>query len=98
MFEKLNRARADYERNAKKLAEAQKKFDESAERLKEVERTEILGIVASKKLSPEQLAELMGVNGMEIPTVETATEDGGYDNSSFAEEKEDEEAILDEDF
>ena len=97
MFEKLNRARADYERSGKKLAEAQKKFDESAARLKKIETATILNLVKMRSLTPEQLAEIVGGEEVPIPTEENALKDApvvdvnfgkteiGEDESSFAE-------------
>ena len=59
VFGKLNRLRAEHEKALQKLAEAQKKVDETAEKVKEGEAIEVLNIVAEKKLSPEQLYELI---------------------------------------
>ena len=75
MFEKLNRARADHERNGRKLAEAQKKFDESAERLKKIETATILDLVKMRSLTPEQLAEIVGGGDAPIPTEATSLKD-----------------------
>lgn len=91
MFERLIKARADVERNEKKLEEAQRKYDASLERLKEVEKTEILDIVVSQKMTPEQLAEYFGVtDGIKVPTVS--------DKKKGKENDEDMEDIKDEDF
>ena len=68
MFERLVRARADVERNERKLKEAQKKYDAAVERLKETEKTEILELVTSQKMTPEELAEFLGM-GVKVPTV-----------------------------
>ena len=69
MFERLVKARADVERNVRKLQEAQKKYDASVERLKEVEKTEILDLVNSQKMTPDELAEFLGMGGEKVPTV-----------------------------
>lgn len=63
VFGKLNRLRAEHKKALDKLAEAQKKVDETAAKVKEGEATEILAIAAEKKLTPEQFYEL--VNGKE---------------------------------
>jgi hypothetical protein len=69
MFERLVKARADVERNVRKLQEAQKKYDAAVERLKEVEKTEILELVTAQKMTPEELAEFLGMGEVKLPTV-----------------------------
>ncbi len=72
MFEKLFRLRAEYNKSEIRLLEAQKKFDEVSARLKEAEQTEILNLVYSQKLTPEELADLFGIDGkVSVPTAET---------------------------
>ena len=60
MFEKLQRIRAEVERNGKRLEEDQKKYDDSLARLKAEEATTVLGVVEIMKLTPEKAAELLG--------------------------------------
>ncbi len=60
MFEKLQRIRAEVERNGKRLEEDQKKYDDSLARLKAEEATTVLGIVEIMNLTPEKAAELLG--------------------------------------
>jgi hypothetical protein len=72
MFEKLFRLRAEYNKSEIRLLEAQKKFDEVSARLKEAEQTEILNLVYSQKLTPEELADLFGIDGkVSVPTAES---------------------------
>ena len=63
VFGKLNKLRAEHKRALQKLNEAQKKVDEVAARVKEAENMEILSFIDEKKITPEQLYEL--VNGKE---------------------------------
>ena len=62
MFERLNRLRSEHERARKRLEEAQAKLDEAAAKLKAEEESSILGIVETLDLTPEQLAEFLGVS------------------------------------
>lgn len=75
VFGKLNRLRAEHEKALQKLAEAQKKVDETAEKVKEGEATEVLNIVAEKKLSPEQLYELINAKQNKNDTSKKYDED-----------------------
>lgn len=75
VFGKLNRLRAEHEKALQKLAEAQKKVDETAEKVKEGEATEVLNIVAEKKLSPEQLYELINATQNKTDTSKKYDED-----------------------
>ena len=59
MFEKLNRARAERERNYAKLDELKKKALNSDAKVKELEATTVVDIVNERKLTPEQLYELL---------------------------------------
>ena len=63
VFVKLNKLRAEHKKALQKLNEAQKKVDEAAARVKEAENMEILSFIDEKKITPEQLYEL--VNGKE---------------------------------
>ena len=63
VFRKLNKLRAEHKKALQKLNEAQKKVDEAAARVKEAENMEILSFIDEKKITPEQLYEL--VNGKE---------------------------------
>ena len=60
MFEKLQRMRAEVERNWKRLEEDQKKYDDSLARLKAEEATTVLGVIEILNLTPEKAAELLG--------------------------------------
>ena len=62
MFAKLDRLRAEHEKALKKLEEAQKKVDETAEEVKAGEATEVLNIVAELKWTPEQLSDFIKNN------------------------------------
>ena len=62
MFTKLDRLRAEHGKALKKLEEAQRKVDETAEKVKAGEATEILNIVAEMNWTPEQLAEFIDKN------------------------------------
>lgn len=62
MFTKLDRLRAEHEKALKKLAEAQQKVDETAEKVKAGEATEVLNIVAEMDWTPEELAEFIKEN------------------------------------
>ena len=75
VFGKLNRLRAEHEKALQKLAEAQKKVDETAEKVKEGEAIEVLNIVAEKKLSPEQLYELINATQNKTDTSKKYDED-----------------------
>ena len=61
MFEKLKRLRADRDRAQARLNEAKAKLDEVNERLKAEEASSMVGIVERLGLSPEQLADYLGV-------------------------------------
>ena len=63
VFGKLNKIRAEHKKALQKLNEVQKKVDEAAARVKEAENMEILSFIDEKKITPEQLYEL--VNGKE---------------------------------
>lgn len=63
VFGKLNKLRAEHKKALQKLNEAQKKVDEAAAKVKEAENMEILSLIDEKKITPEQLYEL--VNGKE---------------------------------
>lgn len=95
VFGKLNRLRAEHERALQKLAEAQKKVDETAEKVKAGEATEVLNIVAEKKLSPEQLYELL--SGKDSADVAIQMAEDAKNNTSKNIDKEIEEDFLDED-
>lgn len=62
MFTKLDRLRAEHEKALKKLSEAQQKVDETAEKVKAGEATEVLNIVAEMNWTPEELAEFIKEN------------------------------------
>jgi len=62
MFAKLDRLRAEHERALKRLEEARKKVDETAEKVKAGEATEVLNIVAEMNWTPEQLADFIKEN------------------------------------
>ena len=85
MFEKLKRLRADRDRAQARLNEAKAKLDEVNERLKAEEASSMVGIVERLGLSPEQLAEYLGVE--EKPAAPAKKE-----NKGIAED------ILDESF
>ena len=63
VFGKLNKLHVEHKKALQKLNEAQKKVDEAAARVKEAENMEILSFIDEKKITPEQLYEL--VNGKE---------------------------------
>ncbi|WP_026527761.1 DUF4315 family protein [Butyrivibrio sp. VCD2006] len=61
MFERLNRFRAERERILPKYEEYKRKLEDVDARIHEEEVTEILGIVNRVEMTPEQLAEFLGV-------------------------------------
>lgn len=61
MFEKLTRIRAEHERNTIRFEEARAKMEESAAKLKEEEATALVGLIEKVKMTPEQLADYLGV-------------------------------------
>ena len=61
MFEKLIRIRAEHERNTLRFEEARAKMEESAAKLKEEEATALVGLIEKVKMTPEQLADYLGV-------------------------------------
>ena len=61
MFERLTRIRVEHERNTARFEEARARMEESAAKLKEEEATALVGLAEKVKMTPEQLAEYLGV-------------------------------------
>lgn len=61
MFERLTRIRAEHERNVLRFEEARAKMEESAAKIKEEEATALVGLAEKVKMTPEQLADYLGV-------------------------------------
>ncbi|WP_026519407.1 DUF4315 family protein [Butyrivibrio sp. FCS006] len=103
MFEKLKRLRADRDRAQARLNEAKAKLDEVNERLKAEEASSMVGIVERLGLSPEQLAEYLGVEESEKLTapMNNKKETKSKSTEADAQDKENKgivEDILDESF
>lgn len=61
MFEKLTRIRAEHARNTLKFEEARAKMEESAAKLKEEEAVALVGLAEKVRMTPEQLADYLGI-------------------------------------
>ncbi len=61
MFEKLTKIRAELERNTARFEEARARMEETAAKLREEEATALVGIAEKVKMTPEQLADFLGV-------------------------------------
>ena len=60
MNAKIERLKEEYERNAEKIVSLQAKNKALAEKIKQLENIEILGIVKSSGLSIDELLSLLG--------------------------------------
>ena len=59
MNPKINKLKAEKEKNLRKIAEMTARNDEIDAQVTELENTDIIGIVRENDISPEQLAELI---------------------------------------
>lgn len=59
MNPKINKLKAEKEKNLRKIAEMTARNDEIDAQVMELENTDIIGIVRENGVSPEQLAELI---------------------------------------
>ena len=59
MNPKINKLKAEKEKNLRKIAEMTARNDEIDVQVMELENTDIIGIVRESGISPEQLAELI---------------------------------------
>ncbi|MBP3537297.1 MAG: DUF4315 family protein [Muribaculaceae bacterium] len=59
MNPKINKLKAEKEKNLRKIAEMTARNDEIDEQVMELENTDIIGIVRENGVTPEQLAELI---------------------------------------
>ena len=64
-FTRLNRLRAELEKAKAKRAELDNRIRETERKCKEEESTTIRDIVRAARMTPEQLAALIGMNGAE---------------------------------
>lgn len=61
MYEKLDKLRDEVKRCEKRVADAQSKLKAAQEKLKEGEASQILSDVGALKMSPEELARVLGL-------------------------------------
>ena len=59
MYEKLDKLRAEVERNKKRIEDDKAKLRISEQKLKEAEESQILADVGAMRLTPEQVAEFL---------------------------------------
>lgn len=59
MNPKINKLKAEKEKNLRKIAEMTTRNDEIDVQVMELENTDIIGIVRENSVTPEQLAELI---------------------------------------
>lgn len=59
MNPKINKLKAEKEKNLRKIAEMTERNDEIDAQVMELENTDIIGIVRENGVTPEQLAELI---------------------------------------
>lgn len=59
MNPKINKLKAEKEKNLRKIAEMTERNDEIDVQVMELENTDIIGIVRENGVTPEQLAELI---------------------------------------
>lgn len=74
MNARIKRLKEEYERNAEKIVSLQAKNKKLAEKIKELENIEILGIVKASGLSIDELISLLG-NTDEAPTTKNDLEE-----------------------
>lgn len=74
MNARIVRLKEEYERNAEKIVSLQAKNKKLAEKIKELENIEILGIVKASGLSIDELMSLLG-NTDEAPTTKNDLEE-----------------------
>lgn len=74
MNARIKRLKEEYERNAEKIVSLQAKNKKLAEKIKELENIEILGIVKASGLSIDELMSLLG-NTDEAPTTKNDLEE-----------------------
>lgn len=73
MNARIERLKEDYERNAEKILSLQNKNKQLAEKIKQLENLEILGIVKASGLSIDELLSLLGKTD-EAPTTKNKLE------------------------
>lgn len=74
MNARIVRLKEEYERNAEKIVSLQAKSKKLAEKIKELENIEILGIVKASGLSIDELMSLLGKTD-EAPTTKNDLEE-----------------------
>lgn len=74
MNARIVRLKEEYEKNAEKIVSLQAKNKKLAEKIKELENIEILGIVKASGLSIDELMSLLG-NTDEAPTTKNDLEE-----------------------
>lgn len=74
MSARLEKLKKDYERNTEKIVSLQAKNKKLAEKIKELENIEILGIVKASGLSIDELMSLLGKTD-EAPTTKNDLEE-----------------------
>lgn len=74
MSARLEKLKKDYERNTEKIVSLQAKNKKLAEKIKELENIEILGIVKASGLSIDELMRLLGKTD-EAPTTKNDLEE-----------------------
>ena len=78
MNPKIKKIDIEYEKNATKIARLQKRQKElEAERL-ELENTDIIGLVRSMGLTPDQLAVLIQSGSTAVPVAESEQKESDY--------------------
>ena len=85
MNPKINKLKAEREKNCKKIATLQQRNREIDDSIHELENLDIVGMVRSCGMTPEQLAALIQSNkGASLPTLPaqlTETEDSEYEET-----------------
>jgi septal ring factor EnvC (AmiA/AmiB activator) len=77
---KIEKLRKEHSKNKAKISNLQARNREMEKQIRELENTEIIGLVRARGMSPEDLAELM--RGLKEPTVTSdETEDSEYEET-----------------
>ena len=80
MNPKIEKLRKEHGKNKAKISDLQARNREMEKQIRELENTEIIGLVRARGMSPEDLAELM--RGLKEPTVTSdETEDSEYEET-----------------
>lgn len=80
MNPKIKKIDAEYEKNAAKITELQERQRELEKQRLELENLDIIGLVRSMGLTPDQLAALIQTSKTAAPGVERREESGHAEN------------------